>query len=79
MVLLLLLLGLEYTAAELVTGLRRSWAAGLVDIVLNATPGAAVALLLGWGPLGALAMGGVTYISSSGIIAKVLGDLGQAR
>ena len=76
-ILLLLLLGLEYTAAELVTGLRRSWAAGLVDIALNATPGAAVALLLGWGPLGALAMGGVTYISSSGIIAKVLGDLGR--
>jgi CPA2 family monovalent cation:H+ antiporter-2 len=76
-VLLLLLLGLEYSAAELVTGLRRSWLAGLVDLVLNALPGAAVALLLGWGPLGALAMAGVTYISSSGIIAKVLGDLGR--
>ncbi|GLZ42951.1 cation:proton antiporter [Actinokineospora sp. NBRC 105648] len=76
-VLLLLLLGLEYSAAELVTGLRRSWLAGLVDIVLNAVPGAAVALLLGWGPVGALAMAGVTYISSSGIIAKVLGDLGR--
>lgn len=37
-VLLLLLLGLEYTAPELVTGLRRSWAAGLFDIVANATP-----------------------------------------
>ena len=76
-VLLLLLLGLEYSAAELVTGLRRSWVAGLLDIVLNATPGAAVALLLGWGPVGALTMAGVTYISSSGIVAKVLGDLGR--
>ncbi|MGH3876788.1 MAG: cation:proton antiporter [Actinophytocola sp.] len=76
-ILLLLLLGLEYSAAELVTGLRRSWLAGLVDLVLNAAPGAAVALLLGWGPVGALAMAGVTYISSSGIIAKVLGDLGR--
>ena len=76
-ILLLLLLGLEYSAAELVTGLRRSWPAGLVDLVLNATPGVAVALILGWGPVGALAMGGVTYISSSGIIAKVLGDLGR--
>jgi CPA2 family monovalent cation:H+ antiporter-2 len=37
----------------------------------------AVALILGWGPVGALAMAGVTYISSSGIIAKVLGDLGR--
>ncbi len=76
-ILLLLLLGLEYSAAELVTGLKRSWLAGLVDLVLNATPGVAVALMLGWGPVGALAMGGVTYISSSGIIAKVLGDLGR--
>jgi CPA2 family monovalent cation:H+ antiporter-2 len=76
-VLLLLLLGLEYSASELVTGLRRSWAAGVVDIVLNAAPGAAVALILGWGPVGAFVMAGVTYISSSGIIAKVLGDLGR--
>ncbi|KOX23218.1 potassium transporter [Saccharothrix sp. NRRL B-16348] len=76
-ILLLLLLGLEYSAAELVTGLKRSWTAGLMDIVLNATPGVIAALILGWGPLGALAMGGVTYISSSGIIAKVLGDLGR--
>jgi CPA2 family monovalent cation:H+ antiporter-2 len=76
-VLLLLLLGLEYSASELVTGLKRSWMAGLLDIVLNATPGAVAGLLLGWGPVGALAMAGVTYISSSGIIAKVLGDLGR--
>ncbi|NUT53117.1 MAG: cation:proton antiporter [Saccharothrix sp.] len=76
-ILLLLLLGLEYSAAELMTGLKRSWTAGLIVIVLNATPGVVAALILGWGPVGALAMGGVTYISSSGIIAKVLGDLGR--
>jgi CPA2 family monovalent cation:H+ antiporter-2 len=76
-ILLLLLLGLEYSASELVTGLKRSWTAGLLDIVLNAAPGVAVALLLGWGWVGAFVMGGVTYISSSGIVAKVLGDLGR--
>jgi CPA2 family monovalent cation:H+ antiporter-2 len=76
-VLLLLLLGLEYSATELISGMRRSWTAGILDIVLNAAPGAAVALVLGWGPVGALVMGGVTYISSSGIVAKVLGDLGR--
>ncbi|MFE6857496.1 cation:proton antiporter [Nocardia sp. NPDC057668] len=76
-VLLLLLLGLEYTANELVTGLRSSWAAGVLDLVLNATPGVIVALMLGWGLTGAVAMAGVTYISSSGIVAKVLGDLGR--
>jgi len=76
-VLLLLLLGLEYSADELITGLKRDWVAGIVDAVLNALPGAAVALLLGWGPLGALVMAGVTWVSSSGIVAKVLGDLGR--
>lgn len=76
-VLLLLLLGLEYTAPELVSGMRKSWLAGLLDIVLNATPGAVVALLLGWGPTGAITLAGVTYISSSGIAAKVLNDLGR--
>src|SRR5690606_37285400 len=76
-ILLLLLLGLEYSASELIHGMRSTWTAGLLDIVLNAAPGVAVALLLGWGPVAALVMGGVTYISSSGIIAKVLGDLGR--
>ncbi|GAA4369258.1 cation:proton antiporter [Paeniglutamicibacter cryotolerans] len=76
-ILLLLMLGLEYSARELVTGLKRSWLAGLMDLVLNFTPGAALAIILGWGFTGALVMGGVTYISSSGIVAKVLSDLGR--
>jgi CPA2 family monovalent cation:H+ antiporter-2 len=76
-ILLLLLLGLEYSAGELITGLRQSWVAGVLDLVLNSVPGVAVALVLGWGPVGALALAGVTYISSSGIVAKVLGDLGR--
>ncbi|MFP5310890.1 MAG: cation:proton antiporter, partial [Actinomycetes bacterium] len=52
-ILLLLMLGLEYTAAELFTGLRRSWQAGVLDLVLNFLPGAALALFLGWGGVGA--------------------------
>ncbi|MEV6950230.1 cation:proton antiporter, partial [Streptomyces sp. NPDC051172] len=76
-VLLLLMLGVEYSARELFGGLRGSWRAGVLDIVLNFTPGAAAGLLLGWGPVGALVLGGITYISSSGIIAKVLSDLGR--
>ena len=40
-------------------------------------PGAVAGLLLGWGPVGATALAGVTYISSSGVIAKVLTDLGR--
>lgn len=76
-ILLLLMLGLEYTARELFTGLRKSWQAGVMDLVLNFLPGAGIALLLGWGGVGALVMGGVTYISSSGIAAKVITDLGR--
>jgi CPA2 family monovalent cation:H+ antiporter-2 len=76
-VLLLLTLGLEYTAAELVTSLKTHYPAGAVDFVLNALPGAAAALLLGWGPVAAVALAGVTWVSSSGVIAKVLGDLGR--
>ncbi|MEU6432339.1 cation:proton antiporter [Microbispora sp. NPDC046973] len=75
-ILLLLTLGLEYNADELMTSLKGNARAGLVDLVLNATPGAVLALLLGWGPVAAVAMAGVTYATSSGITAKVLSDLG---
>jgi CPA2 family monovalent cation:H+ antiporter-2 len=76
-VLLLLMLGLEYTATDLVSNLKTQYPAGLVDAALNALPGAAMALLLGWGPVAAVVLAGVTWISSSGVIAKVLGDLGR--
>lgn len=77
MVLLLLMLGLEYTASDLVSNLRTQYPAGLVDAALNALPGAAMALLLGRGPIAAVVLAGITWISSSGVIAKVLGDLGR--
>ena len=57
-VLLLLTLGLEYTPDELRDGLRRNGRAGLVDVVLNALPGAAAAFLLGWGPKEAVLLAG---------------------
>lgn len=74
-ILLLGMLGLEYTATELVTSLRQSRTAGLIDAALNALPGAAFALLMGWGPVAAVAVAGITWVSSSGVIAKVLRDL----
>ncbi|WP_433087690.1 cation:proton antiporter [Dactylosporangium sp. CA-052675] len=74
-ILLLFTLGLEYTAPELVGTLRHNALAGVVDLVLNAAPGVATALILGWGPVAAVALGGVTYVTSSGITAKVLKDL----
>ena len=74
-ILLLLMLGLEYTAPELVASLKQARTAGLLDLVMNAAPGAILAFALGWGPLAALALAGATWISSSGVIAKVLRDL----
>jgi monovalent cation:H+ antiporter-2, CPA2 family len=76
-ILLLLLLGLEYSASELRGSLRAAAPAGLVDLVLNFTPGLAAGLLLGWSPLSAVVLGGVTYVTSSGIVAKILGDLNR--
>jgi CPA2 family monovalent cation:H+ antiporter-2 len=75
-ILLLFLLGLEYTAQELTEHLRRFLAVGVLDAVLNFVPGVAFGLLLGWEPLAAVLLGGVTWVSSSGIIAKALTDLG---
>ena len=40
-------------------------------------PGAAFALILGWGPVAAVALAGITWVSSSGVIAKVMRDLGR--
>ena len=78
-VLLLLLLGLEYSGDELVGTVRQQWWAGLVDVVLNSLPGLICGFLLGWGLLGAVALGGITYISSSGIVAQVVKDLKWRR
>jgi monovalent cation:H+ antiporter-2, CPA2 family len=75
-ILLLLLLGLEYTGQELVRGLRTGAVAGGLDLVLNAAPGFAAGLLLGWDVVSAILLAGVTYISSSGIVAKLLSDMG---
>jgi monovalent cation:H+ antiporter-2, CPA2 family len=73
--LLLFILGLEYTGEELSRNLKAGFASGLIDLVLNFTPGFIGGLLLGWRLFPATLLGGVTYISSSGIIAKVLGEL----
>ncbi len=75
--LLLFMLGLEYTGKELSARLRSGLPAGAVDFVLNFTPGLATGLVLGWTPLAAVLLGGVTYVSSSGVAAGVLADLGR--
>lgn len=75
--LLLFMLGLEYSGEQLKQNLAAGASGGVIDFVLNFPPGVAAGFLLGWKPLPAILLGGVTYISSSGIIAKVLSDLGR--
>ncbi len=73
--LLLFMLGLECNGEELMKNLRFGLPAGGADLVLNFTPGLVMGLLLRWTPLAAVLLGGITYISSSGVIAKVLSEL----
>ncbi len=75
--LLLFMLGLEYTGRELSHQLRTGLLGGVADFLLNFPPGFITGLLLGWHALPAALLGGVTYISSSGIIARVLSELGR--
>jgi len=73
--LLLFMLGLEYTGDELRENLKTGLPAGGMDFLLNFSPGLICGLILGWRPLPAVLLGGVTYISSSGIISKVISEL----
>lgn len=76
-ILLLVMLGLEYSARELITNVKKSRRAGILDALFNAVPGAVFALVLGWGPVAAIALAGITWVSSSGVIAKLLNELGR--
>ena len=68
--LLLFMLGLEYSGEQLkenlsrMAGRRRGFRAKL-------PPGLAAGILFGWNFMAAVLLGGVTWISSSGLIAKV--------
>ena len=73
-ILLLLLLGLEYSAQELFESVKKRKSLGVVDLVVNFIPGAVIALILGWGLLGALTLGGISYVSSSGIASQFIKD-----
>ncbi|PYE55358.1 cation:proton antiporter [Deinococcus yavapaiensis] len=76
-VLLLFALGLEYTSDELRSNLKTNAPIGVMDLALNFTPGVLAGFMLGFPPLAAILLGGVTYLTSSGIASKVLSDLGR--
>ena len=75
--LLLFMLGLEYSGEQLKQNLSSGISGGVIDFVLNFPPGFVTGLLLGWNILPSILLGGVTYISSSGIIARVLSELSR--
>jgi Kef-type K+ transport systems, membrane components len=75
-IMLLLLLGLEYSSYDLAKAFTERKSAGFVDVLANATPGFILGLLLGWGMAGALALAGITYVSSSGIAAQLIKEMG---
>ena len=77
--LLLLVLGFEYSASELVQSLRNRWFAGVLDVLLNAIPAAVVAFCLGFGWLGAIAFGGIMFVSSSGIASQLIRETGWSK
>jgi monovalent cation:H+ antiporter-2, CPA2 family len=78
-ILLLLLLGLEHSAPDLAKAFKERKSAGFFDIAVNFIPGAGLALLFGWGPLAALALGGISYVSSSGITSELIRESGWRR
>jgi CPA2 family monovalent cation:H+ antiporter-2 len=73
---LLLFLGLEFSAKTIVKEVRRHRKTAVVDLFLNATPGVVIALLLGWNVVFVVAMAGITYVSSSGIATQVAREMG---
>src|SRR5690625_2058922 len=77
MVLLLLLLGLEVSPAEFAQSLRLHLPSSILDSVLNALPGPAAGHLMGPDWRGILALAGITWSASWGIVARLLNDLGR--
>ena len=78
-ILLLLLMGMEYSAREISQTFNSAKSVIAVDALVNGVPGALIALIIGWGWQGALLLGGITYVSSSGIASELIRESGWAR
>lgn len=78
-IMLLLLLGLEYSAYDLSKAFKERKSAGFIDFLANSIPGFLLGLMLGWGVAGAFALAGITYVSSSGIAAQLIKEMGWRR
>jgi CPA2 family monovalent cation:H+ antiporter-2 len=75
LILLLLMLGLEYSASQLLDTLRSTTRPAVLDLVANYVPGFLIGWVLSGDLIAAAFIGGVTYVSSSGVAAKLLQDV----
>ncbi len=73
LVLLLFYMGLEFSLGRFLEGKREISIAGSIDL-LNFVVGAGVGMAFGFGILASVFLGSITYISSSGVIAKLLSE-----
>lgn len=78
-ILLLLMLGLEHSGPNLTAAFLERKSVGIIDMVVNGLPGALAGLFLGWGILGAFALGGITFVSSSGIASQLMKESGWQK
>ena len=69
-VLLLFLMGVEFSLAALLRNRRRILRNGAIDLAVCFPAGFLAALAMGWGWTGGLLLAGAFYVSSSAIIAK---------
>ena len=72
-IMLLFYMGFEFSLGRFFEGGRATTVSGTLDL-LNFAVGVGIGFLLGMGWLAALFLGGIVYISSSGVIAKLLSE-----
>ncbi|WP_117169015.1 cation:proton antiporter [Paraliobacillus sediminis] len=73
-VLLLFILGLEFSVKRLGSIAKKIWTSGLLDVVLSLGVSTLIALGFGMSLFNAFLVGGVAYATSSSITAKLLDD-----
>ncbi|MHC4198183.1 MAG: cation:proton antiporter [Planctomycetota bacterium] len=74
-ILLLFLIGLEFSFGGLLRNGQKLFRAGIYDLTLNLPVGLIAGLALGWDIISSLLLSGIVYISSSAIICKNIIDL----
>jgi CPA2 family monovalent cation:H+ antiporter-2 len=72
---LLFYLGLEFSVSRLIKSGRSITIAGTIYLVINLSAGLLYPFLMGWPVMEVLVVAGITTISSTAIVAKVLFDL----